>query len=164
MDLAWNVFSAGKSLYLGQHKTLVLLNSVGNDSFDKFHIALAASESDISLNKTNKALDEELLQELLVGILVLRHLCVQLGLGFFSEAFDQFVDLTHLLDALGVLLSGSLNLEVDLSVGKLTLHLFLKTLLLVFNLLLLSNGEVVLCLLVNLSNTLVSVRLDEVDH
>jgi hypothetical protein len=89
---------------------------------------------------------------------------VQLGLGFFSEAFDQFVDLTHLLDALGVLLSGSLNLEVDLSVGKLTLHLFLKTLLLVFNLLLLSNGEVVLCLLVDLSNTLVSVRLDEVDH
>jgi hypothetical protein len=89
---------------------------------------------------------------------------MQLVLGFFCEAFDQFIDLAHLLDALGILLSRSLNFKVDLSVCKLTLHLFLKTLFLVFNLLLLSNGEVVLCLLINFSHTLVSVRLDEVDH
>ena len=61
MDLARNVLSSRKSLHLGQHKLLVLLNSIGNDGFDKLNIALAASEGNIALNKTDKALNEKLL-------------------------------------------------------------------------------------------------------
>lgn len=59
---------------------------------------------------------------------------------------------------------GSLNFEVNLCVGQVLLVLLNKTLLLSFDGLLFSNGEIVVCLALNLSNTLFAVCLDELDH
>jgi len=128
------------------------------------NIAFAATESHIGFNQANQSLDQQLLEKLFVGRRVLGHLVVQFDLRVVLQTLNKLVDTTHLVNALLVLQGGLLNLEVDLCICKVLLVLFNKTLLLSFDSFLFSDSEIIVGLALDLSNTLITVCLNELDH
>ena len=109
-------------------------------------------------------LNEEVLNEFLISTSVIFLLLNHLVLGLLVELLHEGVDSPHLVNSDDVLLSTLLNPQLNLVLLKLVLIVLSQSLLLFCDILLLLDCELVLCLLGNGSNSLLSVRPDEGNH
>ena len=111
-DLALEVISALESFDLCEDLVLVCLDSFVNLAFDDINIAFTNLEDHRGLHQLDKALDEQLFDQLTIDVLIL-DLEIQLDLGSVQEALNCLVDLRHLVNADFVLLFREIDFSID---------------------------------------------------
>jgi hypothetical protein len=149
---------------LREHEFLVGRYSIVNDALQSIDVALSASESHLWLNQLDKSLNEKILEKF--GIL--RWITLKSALhGLTSlclQALNQFIDLLHSSDTLFVLLCTLGDLQVNFSDVEILLKLKIQLLSLGEHQLLLLDNKVSISLLLDLTDTLLTVSLNELDH
>ena len=107
---------------------------------------------------------QEAFHELFVGCLVILHLLSDFFFHCSLEIFNEFVDLSHSIDSLSVLLFGLFNLNSHSLIGQLVLEVFLD-LLFFFSEVSVSNlGELIFTRFFNSISFFLSVSLNELNH
>lgn len=109
-------------------------------------------------------LNNKVLNEFLIGSLVLLLLFDHLVLGFLVEFFNEGVDGLHLLDSLGVLLSTLLNSKFNLILLQFVPVVLGKSFLFFGDVFFFLNGEFVLSLFIDGGNSFVSMLSDKGNH
>ena len=163
-DDTWDITLAFESSYLAQHSLLVNRDSFINDTWQGLHITLPASKSHLWFNQFDQALNKKVLEEGGVLISVLHKALSHLETSFILKTFDQFISSLHAIDTRFICCLRFLNLEVAFCDLQVLQHLIIKTLLFGLNHLFWLHGEVRLHLLLDLVNSLATLRANELDH
>ena len=109
-------------------------------------------------------MNEQISEQCLVSLLVRGKSLIELDFGVKLKRFDHFCRLLHLDDTRLVHDGRAFKLVLVLSVHQVQLELGTQLDLLRLNHLLLADGEGLVGLLLDFLDSLVAMRLDEVDH
>ncbi len=161
---AGNIFFALKSLDFCEHFLLVLFDCRLDDALDDCLVALADTESHGGLDELDQALDEEVLEQGFVVFWLSFQFGCHLNFSLELQGLNELVCFPHLVDARLIQLGTPFDLHVHLSDVDVFLELVCQPLTFSLDHLLFADSEVMLRLLLDLSNSFISVRFDEVNH
>lgn len=153
-----------EDLNLVHDHLLVFADSLFHDLLDEADVLLAAANDDGGLHELDESLKQQVLQQLLVGFLVVGKVLLDLVAADDVQLVDVVIDLAHLHNPLLVLLLGFLDFELNLLVGQIVLERLRDLVLFSADIRILLDGELVEFGLLDPRNFLLAVLLDEVHH